>query len=339
MQSGPAYGEELTGHSADVRLAELAGKQHGVVSLAQLSAIGMTRNAVSRRLRAGRLHRLHRGVYAVGHDALTSKARDLAAVLSCGPEAVLSHRSAALRWAFVRHAPYYEVTVAGRRLRRPGIVVRDTTSLAAEDRAVLDAIPVTSPARTLVDLAEVLTERRLADAVHEAEVQRVLDLREVERALARVSGRPSRHKLRRAIAAYGDGPPMTRTEAERRFVALCEAHSVPRPQVNVLIGTYEVDFHWPGAKLVMEVDGGATHHTRKAFQTDRSRDRALATEGIQVLRVTWRDLADGAGLAREVLRVLGERRPQAERTYDSQVTTAASTDSQTRLSGVSVGQW
>ena len=207
-----------------------------------------------------------------------------------------------------------------------------------EDRAVMDAIPVTSPARTLVDLAEVLTERRLADAVHESEVQRVLDLGAVERAIGRVPGRRGRHRLERVLAAYEGGPPMTRTEAERRFLRLCEGHSVPRPQTNVLVGGYEVDFHWPGARLVVEVDGGATHHTRRAFHADRRRDRALAVEGIQVLRVTWRDLDDGAGLARELLRVLRGRR-QAARTYDSQVATAASTDSQVRLSGVSVGQW
>jgi very-short-patch-repair endonuclease len=321
-----------------VRLAGLAGRQHGVVSLVQLSALGFTKDSIARRLTAGRLHRLHRGTYAVGHVALTSKAHDMAAVISCGPEAVLSHRSAAVRWGFLRHAPLFEVTVAGRRIRRAGMTVRGSASLPPEDRAVVDAIPVTSPARTLVDLAEVLTERRLADAVHEAEVQRVLDVRAVERALARVPGRPGRHRLRRVLAAYDGGPPMTRSEAERRFLRLCELHSVPRPQANVLVGTYEVDFHWPGAKLVVEVDGRAVHHTRKAFHADRRRDRALAAEGIQVLRVTWSDLDDEAGLARELLRVL-RGRPQAARTYDSQVATAASTDSQVRLSGVSVGQW
>ena len=337
-QVGRAYRDEMTGRSADVRLAELAGSQHGVISYAQLTALGFTKHAISRRLIAGRLHRLHRGVYAAGHDAVTSKGRDLAAVLSCGAEALLSHRSAAFRWVFVRHAPQYEVTVSGCRLRRPGIIVRDTASLAPEDRAVVDAIPVTSPARTLVDLAEVLTERRLADAIHEAEVQRLFDLTKIERALKRVPGRSGRYKLERVLAAYDGGPPMTRSEAERRFLRLCEVHSVPRPQTNVLVGVYEVDFHWPSAKLVVEVDGGANHHTRKAFHADRRRDRALAAEGVQVLRVTWPDLDDDGGLARELLRVLRER-PQAARTYDSQVATAASTDSHVRLSGVSVGQW
>ncbi len=305
VQVSRAYREEVTGHSADLRLAELAGSQHGVVSLAQLLALGLGKDAVARRLSAGRLHRLHRAVYAVGHGALSSKGHDLAAVLSSGPGAVLSHRSAALRWAIVRHAPRYEVTVEGRRVRRPGIIVRETSALAPDDRALIDAIPVTSPARTLVDLAEVLNARRLADAVHEAEVQRILDLRGIERALARVPGRPSRHKLRRVLAAYDDGPPMTRSEAERGFLRLCETHSITAPQANVMVGDYEVDFHWPDASLVVEVDGAATHHTRRAFHADRRRDRELAGRDIQVLRVTWDDLDGGATeLAAELRRVL-----------------------------------
>ena len=169
----------------------------------------------------------------------------------------------------------------------------------------MDRIPVTSPARTLVDLAEVLSERRLADAVHEAEVQRVFDLGEIERVLNGVAGRRGRHKLRRVIAEYDGGPPVTRSDAERVFLRLCADHAIPTPQSNVSIGGYEVDFYWHDARIVVEVDGGATHFTRKAFHEDRRRDRALAALGIQVLRVTWRDLqTGGAGLAREVARVL-----------------------------------
>lgn len=292
-----------------MRLAELAGRQHGVVSLEQLTALGFTKDSIARRLKAGRLHRLHRGTYAVGHVALTSKARDMAAVISCGPEAVLSHRSAALRWGLLRHAPLFEVTVPGRRIRRTGMTVRGSASIAPEDRAVVDAIPVTSAARTLVDLAEVLTERRLTDVVHEAEVQRILDLRRIEQALGRVPGRPGRHRLRRALAAYDGGPPMTRSEAERRFLRLCEAHSIATPQTNVMVGAREVDFHWPDAGLVVEIDGAASHHTRRAFHADRRRDRELAARGIQVLRVTWRDLeGDGSRLASELRNVRLARR-------------------------------
>ena len=174
---------------------------------------------------AGGVHRLHLGVYAVGHVAITADGRDLAAVLACGSGALLSHRSAAVHWLVVRHAPLYEVTVPGR-VDRPGIVARRTRSLTEEDPAVLHGIPVTSPARTLVDLADVLSEQRLADAVHEAEVQRILDVRTIEAALSRVPGRRGRHRLRRVLAAYGDGPPMTRNDAERAFLSLVRG---PRP--------------------------------------------------------------------------------------------------------------
>jgi Transcriptional regulator, AbiEi antitoxin/Protein of unknown function (DUF559) len=315
VQVGTAYGEELTHHSRDRRVGDLAAKQHGVISLAQLVAAGFTKNVVARWVAAGRLHRIHRGVYAVGHTALTAAARDLAAVLACGPGAVLSHRSAGVRLVIVRYAPKLEVTVPGRRVRRPGIVVRGSTSLEVEDRGVVDRIPITSPARTIVDLAEVLTERRLADAIHEAEVQRIFDLRKLEGAMARVPGRAGRHKLRRVIAGYDGGPPMTRTEIEILFLRLCIDYAIPRPLVNIWIHGFEVDFYWPDAALVVETDGAATHLTRKAFHEDRRRDRILAANDIQVLRVTWRDLRDDpAGLAGEIRPVVlarqAARRPK-----------------------------
>jgi very-short-patch-repair endonuclease len=170
---------------------------------------------------------------------------------------------------------------------------------------VVDAIPVTSPARTLVDLAEVLSQQRLADAVHEAEVQRILDVRQVDAVLSRIPGRPGRHKLRRVLAAYGDGPSMTRNGAERAFLRLCADHGLPTPQSNVRVDVFEVDFFWPRARVVLELDGGATHRTRRAFREDRRRDRVLAGRGIQVLRVTWWDLVeDAAGVAETVHLVL-----------------------------------
>jgi very-short-patch-repair endonuclease len=158
---------------------------------------------------------------------------------------------------------------------------------------VVDAVPVTSVARTLVDLADVLTEKRLADAVHETEVLRLFDLSKIEEAQARVPGRPGTGRLARVLDTYEE-PPMTRTEAERRFFRLCKSHSLPQPKTNQLLHGYEVDFHWPDHNLVVEIDGAAAHQTRRAFEQDRRRDRALAKNGVQVLRVTWRDLEEGA---------------------------------------------
>jgi very-short-patch-repair endonuclease len=282
-------------------LAALAARQHGVVAVWQMLDRGVPRRAIDSAVKARRLHRLHRGVYGVGHDAVGPRGLELAAVLSCGPEAVASHRMAGSIWGFVRSAPRYEVTAPRSRAQRDGIVVHRSRRLDAADRAVVDAVPVSSVARTLVDLADVLTEKRLADAVHEAEVLRLFDLSKIEEARARVPGRRGRHKLARVLAAYEE-PPMTRTVAERRFLRLCQSHSLPQPRTNQLLHGYEVDFHWPDKDLVVEVDGSAVHHTRKAFEEDRRRDRALAKKGVQVLRVTWRDLEAGAADIAALLR-------------------------------------
>jgi very-short-patch-repair endonuclease len=276
------------------------------VSIDQLNAAGLTHREITTRVRTGRLHRLYRGVYAVGHVALTPRSRELAAVLACGPDALLSHRSAAALWGLLRSVPRrIEVTAPRSRGSRAGFVVHSSRRLHPDDRELVDAIPVTSVARTLVDLAEVLAEPRLADAVHEAEVKRLFDLRALEAALARLPGRAGGPRLRRVLAAY-ERRPFTRSEAERRLLALCRNQGVPRPRVNNLVEGYELDFYWPEARLAVEVDGAAVHDTRRAFREDRRRDRALATKGIQVLRVPPGDL--GERFAAELRAVLARRR-------------------------------
>jgi very-short-patch-repair endonuclease len=164
---------------------------------------------------------------------------------------------------------------------------------------VRDGIPVSTVARTLVDLADVLTERRLADAVHEAEVLRVFDLKAVRASESRLSGRNGR--LARVLAAYAE-PALTRNEVERRFLELCRSHSLPQPRTNALLHGFEVDFHWPDANLVVEVDGAATHLTRRKFVEDRRRDRALAKKGVRVARVAASDLEGGAADIADILR-------------------------------------
>lgn len=265
-----------------------------MVSYAQLIELGLTKDVIHRLVRARHLHRLYRAVYAVGHDAVSPRGKDLAAVLSCGPGAVLSHRAAGGLWGFIRSATARREVTAPRSKTGPnGLLVHRSRRLDPDDRALVDAVPVTSVARTLVDLADVLSERKLADAVHEAEVLRLFDLRKIQEAQARVPGRTGRHRLKRVLAAY-EPPRLTRNEAERRFLALIQSHSLPQPRTNELLHGYEVDFHWPAKDLVVELDGAAAHHTRRAFVNDRRRDRALAKQGIQVLRVTAGDLEGGA---------------------------------------------
>jgi very-short-patch-repair endonuclease len=251
---------------------------------------------------------LHRDVFAVGHTGLTADSHRLAAVLTCGRRALLSHRAAAELWGFVRSSPHYEVTVPRSGKRREGIVLHHSRALEPDDRALVRAIPVTTVARTLVDLAEVLDERRLAGAVHEAEVRRLFDLEAVERVLARVPGRAGRHRLRRVLAAYRPEPRFTRSRAERRLLELCERHGLPKPQTNVWVHGHEVDGYWADVEVVVEVDGGATHLTRRAFREDRARDRWLAAAGLGVVRITWFDFDDETALARELAQIRQGRR-------------------------------
>jgi very-short-patch-repair endonuclease len=154
-----------------------------------------------------------------------------------------------------------------------------------------------------VDLADVLSEERLAKAVHEAEILRVLDLDALERASP--PGRRGQHRLARVLAAHRPEPRILRSEAERRFKDLCRRHSVPEPQFNVNLHGYEVDAYWPHARLALEIDGAATHHTRHAFHNDRRRDRVLVANGIQPIRSTWLDL--GSGLMEELREILRRR--------------------------------
>jgi very-short-patch-repair endonuclease len=279
-------------HSAEPTLGRLAAHQHGVVSLPQLRDLGLSDKAIHGRLRSGRLHRLYRGVYAVGHTALTPRGRELAAVLACGDGATLSHESAGHAWGLLRRANAIHVTCKRSRPPGPGIVVH-RLGLAERDRVTRDGVPVTTVARTLVDLADVLPQDKLADAVHEAEVQRRFDLSEIDAAQARAPNRRGRHKLNRVLATWRPEP-FTRAKSERLFLAICKRHDLPRPRVNTWIGEQEVDFYWPDHKLVVEVDGGETHNTRRAFLEDRRRDRRLAVMGIQVMRVTWDDLVRNA---------------------------------------------
>ena len=219
---------------------------------------------------------------------------------------MLSHRAAARRWLLIRGTAAIEITTVNRRRPRGELILHRSRSLDPEDRTVLDAIPITTVARTIVDLADVLSEGRLADLIHQAEFHRILDLKAIDEALERVPGRASRHKLHRALA-HDDPPPLTRNDAERLLFDLCEAPGLPRPLANASIDGYEVDLYWPEAALVVELDGAAAHLTRRAFHEDRRRDRVLAAKRIQVLRVTDRDLRNPEALARELREVYAAR--------------------------------
>ena len=276
-----------------------------MISRSQLVGLGAAKDAIRRWVAEERLYRLHRGVYAVGHQALTPKSHFIAAVYACGPGSLLSHRAAGAVQGLLDATAVIEVTAARGCKPKSGIVVHRSRIVHPDDRAEVDGIPTTSVARTLVDLADVLNERQLTRAVRQAELLKVFDLRAIEAALERLPGRKGRHRLKRVLVAYEPEPHLLRSRAERRLKRLCERHHLPQPQFNIEIAGYEVDVYWPEAKLAVEFDGAATHHTRHAFHADRRRDRALATEGIQTLRVTWLDV--GRAFAEQVRTILSQR--------------------------------
>jgi hypothetical protein len=304
----------------DVAIGRLAERQHGVVSLPQLKRLGLGTDAVGKRVAAGRLTRIHRGVYAVGHSRLTKRAYWMAAVLAYGAEARLSYRSAAaLHGIRPDNRAKADVTVPSRSARsRPGIDVHASMTLTEADVTKIDGIPCTTLARTLLDLAEVVDERAVERAVNQADVLRIFDLRAVEDALSRASGRRGAPVLKRVLSEY-EGPTLTDRELEERFLALCRSASVPRPAVNEWITldggiAYKADFLWRAERLIVETDGWGSHGTRKAFENDRRRDRRLSVAGLTVVRFTWRDVDREPEEVTETLASLWEartRRPLA----------------------------
>lgn len=274
-------------------IAELAGRQHGVVARWQLLAAGIDRREIEHRVHCRRLHLVHRGVYAVGHDALTQRGRWMAAVLAGGPDAVLSHRAAAALWGMRRWEGRIEVTSPRRMLR--GRRIRGHQRLLPMDEVTtLDGIPVTTVPRTLFDLASVVDEPTLARALEQAEILRLTDPLSPAAVLERHPGQRGAKGLRAALGR--PLPPITRRELERRFLAALSKAAVQAPETNALVETaqarYEVDFLWRTQRLVVELDGRATHHTAAAFERDRARDRDLQVHGFRVVRVTWRQLHD-----------------------------------------------
>ena len=278
-----------------------------MISSRQLLGLGLTHNGIARRVQKGLLHPLHRAVYAVGHSALSRRAHEWAAVLACGPDAALSHNTAGSLWDLVKPSRIIHVTTPRSREGHAGLAIHRTRRLDPIDRATIDGLPVTSLHRTLVDLADSLTQPNLEKAIHEAEVQRLFDLKQLEQAQSRVPGRKGRHRLRRACEVYRP-PPFTRSEAEVMFHAFLTERGLPAPQANATRAGYELDCWWPEQRLDVEIDGATTHQTTKAFHADRRRDRELGREGIQVVRVTWKDLTTGrAELERDLSEILARR--------------------------------
>jgi very-short-patch-repair endonuclease len=272
----------------DARIAALAQRQHGVVSRPQLHALGLQRGAIAHRVAAGRLHRIHRGVYAPGHRILSLKGQFMGAALAAGDGAAISHAAAAHLHALLAFNATKVDVSSPRRLRASrGIRPHQTRTLEARDVTLVDGIPVTTVARTLVDLATTAPRRLVERALDQAEILRVFDAKALDDVLARANGRGTR-ALRAALERHRDGPTLTRSELEEAFLALVDRAGLPRPRINARVCGFEVDAYWPQHRLVVEVDSYHYHRSRRSFESDRRRDIALQAAGIRAARVTDR---------------------------------------------------
>ncbi len=297
----------------DCAVAAIAARQHGVVTRAQLRAQGLGRGAIEHRLATGRLHLIHRGVYAVGHPKLTREGLWIAGVFGAGKGAALSHRSAAGLWDLPVPGPgAVEVTVPIWRSPGSGILAHES-QLPADEIVQHKGIPVTVVPRTLLDVAAVVPSPVFPRAFREAEVRRLVTPQQLAQILEKYPGRRGNNKLRKLLDDVGFGTGVTRSELEVLFTRFLHRHRLPatRRNVHMQVGGIELeaDCVWSESRVIVELDGRAFHETATAFERDRARDRALAAHGWTTVRVTWRQLhRDELQLARD-LRGLLRRNP------------------------------
>ena len=273
---------------ADAELARFAARQHGLVRTCDLRAAGLNGSAVSRRRARGVLHRVHHGVYSVGHGALSREARCLAAVFAAGEGAALDLRAAADLWRIRRGRPAAITVVAPRRVRIAGVRVHHCKRLDPRDVTVRHGIPVTTVARTIADLAEIETVERLVNVMYEAAYLGLLDLDELRACAERLNGRQHTAVLDEAIEAHLKGSAGSKSENEDAFHALGRGRW-PKPIANVKVLGEEVDAFWPEFRLVVEIDGPG-HDRPRARRRDRRIDRMLRAAGYTVLRFTDKEI-------------------------------------------------
>ena len=285
--------------SIDLGIAAIAERQFGVVALWQLTALGLGASAARDRVASGRLHLLHRGVYAVGHRRLPRAGRWAAAALACGPDAVLADITAAHHLGLSEWSttPAHVLAPGRRCRRRAGIVPHACEALRDDEVTVREGLPCTSWTRTVLDLAAVRPRRVVEKALDRAETRRLFDLAALEAAMARRRRQPGTAVIRSILGSYDIGADLPRNEREELMRSICVYHGLPVPRVNFgmrLGGRWiEADFFWPDHGLVVEIDGWGTHGTRQGFRSDRARDRNLfLNSDLALLRFDAQELLD-----------------------------------------------
>ena len=274
----------------DEIIGRIADRQHGVVSHEQLRAAGVSRRVIERAVEAGRLRPLFRGVYAVGHRALSREGWCMAALLVCGEDAVLSHLTAAVLWD-LRRGPVkpIEVIVPGDRGRKLDGIVPHRMRLEPGDTLKLDGLRVTTPARTIADCAATLAGRPLRELVERAQNLRRFDPSRIQSTLERNPRRRGRRQLTDLLLLIQPDTDNARSHLERLF--LKAIRDLPKPAVNAQVAGRARDFVWKEERLVVEVDGHRWHSSRQAMREDRRRDRELTAAGWRPIRFTYEDVA------------------------------------------------
>lgn len=299
----------------DRRIARLAQRQHGRITAGQLERLGLTRGEIDYRLEVGRLHRVHAGVFAVGHADDTSEGQMLAAVMACGHEAVLSHLHAAHLWDIL--PPWVEVDLSAihvtvppgcRRGRRPGIVVH-RAELGEQDRSRRRDIPITSPAHTLLDLGSIVQVRDLERAVDQVLTDELAAPDALWSVVAMHPRRRGARALRSLLEATERFDRLTRSQLEEALLALIRQAQLPEPQLNMRLAGYRIDAAWPHERVAVEVDGYRWHRTRRRLESDRRREAAIRRAGWMPLRYSARQVLDeGLAVLADLSRALAERR-------------------------------
>lgn len=281
----------------DGRIAELADRQHGLVTRAQLTELELGENGVDRRLQAGRLHRIHPGVYAVGHRVLSQRARWKGAVLFCGPDAVLSHGSAAALWG-IRDGRGTQIHITSpSKSRSRGLIRRHFSLLPGDAMTEHDGIPVTTVPRTIFDLAATEPPHVAEAALRQSEYLRLHDRLSLPHLLERYPGRAGSRAVKECLARRRETSGRSRSWLEEVFLPFLDRHRLPRPQrLNAGIEAggrrFEVDCFWPALNAIVELDGFAAHGTRTAFRDDRFRDRKLRRAGYGFIRLAPEQVED-----------------------------------------------
>lgn len=288
-----------------------AAAKHRIVTGGELRGAGLSRDQILYRLRVARLCEVHRAVYAIGPAPLALTSRWMAAVRVGGDDALLTGRAGAALWGMLPWVgPRIDVVAPSRRRPRPHVRFH-RAEVAEDERSVRNEIPVVCPARAILDLATVVGGRPLERALNEARVLRLPPRPTLAALIERYPGKPGIRAARGALELFTGGATPTRSELEERFLGLLDDSELPRPLLNRLVrteaGVFRVDCIWPGRRVIVELDGYATHSSRRSMREDRRRDRALRIAGWDPSRVTWDDLADPIRLLAEIRALLGAR--------------------------------